>query len=510
MVSEAASIQHLPSFRMRLSSLLRANHYLLLDVLILLAICVPLSYLVVVPYLTSPAFVTWGDNPWYLNRGALFARGLADDAFVYTVAYPLLVTVVNFFTHDLIAAGALINRFMFTVLVTGTYGMGRVFYGRRIAWIAALLISLNAVSVHPAARHTQTFLMFYAVVVVCVLCYALFVRRPNLWTALLFGVMLTIALYTRLEGITYGGLILVGAWQIYRASGSKRKALTLAFVSGVIVALGALYYLSVMARFSGSQDGPVFALFIMLRTVPFPWNELFERITGSFTSITVGWPAVVTVGAVAGVLWTRRKDRASNALFVLLVLMTVANLFFLSIRPKYQVGGTGVTFLGMLFAVFVVRLQERWRRLWPVSVLLVMSAAIFGLTALTQYLALPRDDYHLSKFGQDAARVDAWLAERGLQSTEIYTFCSSLISYSQSNFHLVYRLGIRDMNSPEWYNSPLNLFPMLREKHQLFMHCDSEQIYFKDWEAYMDGPPPTTFTLHEIGRVDDYVFYEVQ
>lgn len=201
MVGEAISIQRSLSVKERLSRLLRAHHFLLLDLVLLIAICIPLTDLVEGTLIPREQYITWADNPWYLNRGALLARGVAEGAFVYTLAYPVLVALVNYFTHDLIATGLLINRVMHSVLIIGTYGLGRIFYNRRIAWVAALLMSLNTL-VYLAARMTQPFLMFYALVVVCVLAYALLVRRPTIWSAVLFGLVLLVTLYTRLEGIS--------------------------------------------------------------------------------------------------------------------------------------------------------------------------------------------------------------------------------------------------------------------------------------------------------------------
>src|SRR5262245_38254326 len=134
MVSETPSIRRVAPVSEWLSRLLRANHYLILDLIILIAICIPLTYIVEVTLIPREEYVVWGDNPWYLNRGALLARGVADGAFVYTLAYPVLVSIVNSLTHDLIATGLFINRVMHSILIIGTYGLGRVFYNRRIAW----------------------------------------------------------------------------------------------------------------------------------------------------------------------------------------------------------------------------------------------------------------------------------------------------------------------------------------------------------------------------------------
>jgi hypothetical protein len=212
---------------------------------------------------------------------------------------------------------------------------------------------------------------------------------------------------------------------------------------------------------------------------------------------------------LVGVAWNQR-DRAANGVFGLLILIGATNLFVLSIWPKLYIGATSFTFLGLLFAAFVVRVQSRWRWLWPVCVLAIVAVAIGGLLYLVQYATASRDDYHLSRLGQDAAQVDAWLAGQGLQDTEIHTFCSPLISYSQSNFHLIYRLGLRDMWSGDWYNSPDKLLPMLREQHKLYMSCPEEKIYFTDWETFLSEPNVMERRFREIGRISNYIFYEVK
>ncbi|MEO8613244.1 MAG: hypothetical protein ABI690_35465 [Chloroflexota bacterium] len=513
MAEKTLSLLRLPLIPERLARLLRGNNYLFRDLLLLIAICIPLTYFVEVTLIPREKYVIFGDNPWYLNRGLLLARGVADGAFVYTLAYPVVVALVNSLTHDLIATGILINRVLHSILVIGTYGLGRIFYNRRVGWFAALLIGLN-VTIFLAARLTQSYLMFYAMVVVCVLAYAWLVRRPTIFNAVLLGVTLVITFYTRLEGVTYGLLIPLAAWQIYRSTRSAKVALGLGFISAAIVAVSGLFYMSVMLRNADPQNGVVFTLFSMLRTSPFPWAELGRRFVDSIFNTSIGWPPLVAVGAAlglgVGLLRGWRRDLAANGLFGLLLLIGVANLFVLSIVPKLYIGAASLPFWGLLFAAFIVRVQTRWRSLWPFAVLIIMAAAGSGLILLAQYVTTARDDYHLSRLGQDAAQIDTWLADQGWQDREVYTFCSPLISYSQSNFHLIYRLGIRDMQSADNFNSPAQLLPMLRDQQKLFMGCPEDIVYFRDWNTYFEGKMLDALPLHEIGHVRSYIFYDVQ
>mgnify|MGYP000675111509 FL=1 len=209
-------------------------------------------------------------------------------------------------------------------------------------------------------------------------------------------------------------------------------AIGLGIISGILVVVGAIYYVSVMVQNSDSQNAPAFALLILLRTTPFPWDELLLRVRDTVSSLTGGWLILVTIGALAGLLWNQRRDRAANGLFVLLILCGATNLFLLSIQPKLYIGASSLPFLGVLFAAFVVRLQSRWRWLWPACVLAIVAVAIVGLINLAQYATGSREDYRQSRLAQDAAQVDAWLAGQGLQDTEIHTFCAPLISYSQN------------------------------------------------------------------------------
>lgn len=287
-------------------------------------------------------------------------------------------------------------------------------------------------------------------------------------------------------------------------------AIGLGIISGILVVVGAIYYVSVIVQNSDTQNGTAFALLILLRTTPFPWDELLLRARDTVSSLTGGWLTLVTIGALAGLLWNQRRDRTANGLFGLLILIGAANLFVLSIWPKLYIGASSLTFLGVLFAAFVVRLQSRWRWLWPACVLAIVAVAIVGLVNLAQYATGSREDYRQSRLGQDAAQVDAWLAGQGLQDTEIHTFCAPLISYSQNYFHLIYRLAIRDIYSADWYNSPNQLLPILREQHQLFMRCGEVNIPYKDWDTFLGEPGVMERMFREIGRVDNYIFYEVK
>jgi 4-amino-4-deoxy-L-arabinose transferase-like glycosyltransferase len=487
---------------------LRANQYLLLDVFIILLLCIPLTDWVAGTLVPLERYVIWGDNPWYLNRGALLSRGLADGAFVYTLTYPVLVFLVNNLFHDLILTGIVINRIAHTVLIVGTYLLGRAYFNRRVAWLATLLISMNSL-IFIAMRITQSYPIFYALVVVCVLVYTLLVHRPGVWTAALFGLTLTVTFYTRLEGISYSLLIPLAVWQIYRSRKSVRVAVLIGFISGLIVLIGAAFYFVVISRNSDPNNGVAFALLGLLRTQPFPWDVFLRRAVGTLDSLTSGWFAIVSIGALVGLIWHDRRERTGNLLMLLLIGINAANLFLLSIEPKAYIGAPSLTFLGLLFSAFLIRVRSRWQWGWSIAALAAMLVCLYGVNNIAIYAVSPREDYRLSRLGQDAVAVDTWLIEQGFKDTEVFTFCSSLISYSQSNFHLIYRLGIRDMHAEDWYNSPNQLLPTIHERGELFMRCPNE-IYYRDWENFFADSARVDQYFKEIANLNGYIFYQIE
>jgi hypothetical protein len=171
-----------------------------------------------------------------------------------------------------------------------------------------------------------------------------------------------------------------------------------------------------------------------------------------------------------------------------------------------------VPFFSLVIAAIVWRrlFIGRWRG--RVAVLLLIAAICQpGIGQVIRLLNRPSVNYRESEYALDAVEVDRWLAEQGWQNTEIYTLCGQLLPFTRHNFHLIYRLGLRNLDGTSlnsWWNSPHNLLPYIREHNLLFMACSTDSVY-KDWDTFLENPSGYAERLQEAGQVGDFVFYRV-
>lgn len=452
------------------------------------------------------------DTTWYLNRAQLLWRGVFDDAFVYTVTFPALVGGMNLLTHDLVTASMIVNALAFFSVLTGTYLLGRVFYNRPIAWIGVLvLVTTWNFTLFEAIQ--QPFILSNASVIWCVLTGWLLARYPRQLTAALFGLSVVFALYTRLEGGLYFILIVPVIWSIYHSTQDWRQVLRVALISGTIFGIAAVFYVVVILKYSDPSEGAGFSLLTILSSVPIPLDVLSRRYIDTIVSGIVGWwPLWVWWLVLAGLLWDHSRYRTTNRALALLIVFNLVYAFILSPWPLSRYIRHYVPFFSLLIGAIVWRLPliSYWRG--RVAVLLLLAALCWpGVGQVIRLLNRPGVNYQESEYRLDAVEVDRWLAERGGQNTEIFTLCGQLLPFTRQNFHLIYRLGLRNLDGTglnSWWNSPHKLLPYIREHDLLFMACSSDSVY-KDWDAFLENPSDYSERLQEVGRVSDYVFYQV-
>lgn len=203
--------------------------------------------------LVSPDRVVWGDEPFYLwdarnlatGRGYTFFNGKPD---VYlTPLFPLVIAGLYLVLHNLELASRLCYIVLGAALTFPIYAIAREMYGRRSAWIAALLVA-----VYPALTAAQLywgtmteplyFLLGYAG-----LYAALRAWRDESWTAhLAAGALFALAYLTRGEGIAYivavgGTLAVIRLFE--RRLFTRRVLLRLLAMAGAFLVIALPYWL---------------------------------------------------------------------------------------------------------------------------------------------------------------------------------------------------------------------------------------------------------------------------
>jgi hypothetical protein len=469
------------------------------DLLLIVLLSLPVYFLAITTQ--SAEQIAFGDNPWYLNRAFLIGKGVLDDSYVYTLVYPLLTGALHLAARDLILSGMAVNVLALCALSIGAYVLGRTLYCRQVGLLAAIVTTTNP-SLYVLGRLFSADVMFILVVLGCILAAILAVRRPGYVTALLPGLMVTLAMYTRFEGSVYAILFVIVAWSVYRAKRDWRPAIRGLIVSSMIFGAGALYYFSIFGRELKADSKSTFAIFQMLSTMPFRADLFSNRVTDTVIRSVKHWPVWAWWIVFAGVIWGRQ--RLVNVALLGLVALNSAYIFALSGWPFESYLSHYLPFFAVLFAASAWRLTPPRGRV-AVIPLLVALIALPGLQRLLDYSRTAPGAFRDSQLAADGAQIDTWLAERGWQSTEVYSLCPPIIPFSKSNLHLIYRLAA-NYNSEDNWNSPLQLIPRMRETGKLLLIC-SAPIYFADWKAYLADPARYPDRLEKAGQVGDYTFY---
>lgn len=456
--------------------------------------------------------LTGGDGPWYLNRSLLLWQGIVDDGWMYTVFYPVVVGAVNLLVRDLILAKAIIHLLLLVALITGTYLLGRSFYGRATGWLSAVLV-LTHPFVSLQLRQLESSYIFLPIILWCVLLFRYLVLRPGTLRAVLLGGLLAISIFARLEGLIYGILIPLAGWQILRTTRDRVLALRVFLISGSGFAFGAGLYFFLMMGNANLLRNQGLSLPMLLGTTPVSWYFISWKLTDTLTAVLALWPLWAWWIVVIGAFWDRSRFRTANWALLCMILPSVFIGFVVSVWPgrafvQQYLPLFAIVLAGLIwrFAVNIVRPHARRVYAAVIVVGLMVAVSASGLRELARYSQLPWLGYRDSQLAQDAAAVEQWLDEQGIQDTQIYTFCGMVVPFSQYPFHIIYRLALeRDASTP---NSPTGLLPRMREQGQLFMRCN-EPVYYEDWKDYFRAPDAYEEQLEVVGTVRAYTFYRV-
>jgi hypothetical protein len=444
------------------------------------------------------------DNPWYLNRARLIWQGVLPDLFVYTLAYPTFVGLLDQFLHDVLLSGMIANGVFLWLILIGTYILGHWLYGgNRVAWLAVLLVTLNASLFH-TLRLFWASVPFTAAMLWCIIACFFVIRRPGYGTAALLGGVLALALYTRFEGALYAILIPISAWIIYRQSRDGRLAtrvfLTAALIFAALAAPFVLNFIFIRQNMNYELSTNVTGIFTLLDRTPIEWEVIWRRVTDTLTGFLSHWPSLAWLVGIAGVIWASPRYRTAQWLVSTLIGFNLLYTFVLAIWP-YPIH---IVFYIPLFALILaatlnqlIRQGRRSRLLATFLCVLMLLPGISTLVFLSTHepvMAYPTFD-----IAHTGAALDAWLEEQGWTQRYIYTFCGSIASFSRANFQIMYRLQY-----VTGWDTPERLIPQMREQGALMMTCE-ERIPFFDWRTLFEhGIPPG---LHEVGRFDIYIFY---
>lgn len=479
-----------------------------LDLLVTTTVCLPIIFLVISTQTASD--VNALDNPWYLTRSYWLWQGQGDDYFTYGMAYPVMVGLLRQITGDYVIAGMLTNTFNWYLIVIGTYTLGRLLYPeRRVAGFAAIIIATSS-GLFWNLRVFSATEMFIAEVIWILVLFHVLVYRRTLWAAVALGALLAVALYTRLEAVSYAPLIVIAGAIIYRQTRNSSLALRLIIVSaGTFLLCASVYILNYLWAQRNADPRfsiPTMGVITYFTQTPIAWDTIWLRITEAVSSMLMQWKSWVWWLVAAGVVWSPGQHRYGNWLCAGLIVFTLAYSFLLSIWPFPPHVSYHLPFVALILGSLIWHVMEQ-RPWWkPLAVLLLLAVIIPGIVLAFTYAQTPPFAYRSSELAAQGQAVDDWLAEHGLQDKRIYDLCRDLALFSHGRFFLIFRLPF----ATNW-NTPENLIPVLRSSGDLVMTCGNDiRLSFPDWYGYLASPSGVLAPFEEVGRVDRFVFYHVK
>ncbi len=470
-------------------------------VIFITLICILVSIFVISTQTTDQ--LTFGDTPWYLNRAHLIWQGVLPDLFVYTLAFPAFIGLIDLVVHDPVLSAILASGLLLWLILLGTYLMGRWLYGsQRIAWLAVLLTAISA-SMLGTLRIFSPFAAFTAAMIWCIVAFLFVLRHPGYVSAALLGIALALALYTRFEGVAYTFAIPLAAWIVARR-GNRRQARQVFLTAGVMLAILALPFVVNFAQVRQSLDSGLSAnvtgIFSLLNRTPIEWDVIWRRVTDSITGLLFHWTALAWIVVFAGVIWASPRHRAAQWFCIGLVGYNVLYSFLLDIWPSPGYFGFSLPFIALIIAATLEQMIRRGAY-WKFAVLPLFALLILpGLLTFAQLsVESPPFAYRSSDLARTGAALDAWIQSQGLAQAHIYTFCGAITPFSRADFQIIYRLQF----TTGW-DVPDRLIPQMRRDNALLMTCGSA-VPYPNWRALLQQASPPGF--HEVGHFDPYIFY---
>lgn len=423
------------------------------------------------------------DFGWYLNRATLLQRGLVSDTAIYTFGYPALMAIVNTLTHNSIASAVLTTTAAVVICVLCLFYLGAVYFDRRVALFAVVLLLSNVVFLD-YVRQMQTMPLFTAAVLLNLVIFTQVWRnrtRSVAW-ALLLGLMVSLSMLVRFEGVIYGILFVLAAAVVYRQRGTI-AAIQVLIACSIGFAPLFLTYGYFLLQGTLSSDNSTFVQWMTTQVVD---PQAIARTVSDYIEQNVAFlihmlPLVVWILLAWGVTLTAWSPRGMGLLLGLGVYHAVCLFLILSTYSyTYYLPLLALWVLPMAYILLTLHDQVRLRgsRGWVVP--LVLAAVLLTTLTSTRW-ARPLAFYETPLRG-DVAYLDAWIAEQG--GATIYTPCSRVLPFTRSDMRMLFRFaGYHARQTLP--DSPPQLMPRMAAEGDLLLYCGESSAL--DWNNVVYG-----------------------
>lgn len=446
------------------------------------------------------------DANWYANRADQLWRGYLGDAFVYTLGYPFVVSIVNLLVNDVVNASFIVNIGATFGMFVGMYGLAIRTYNRTIGLIAILLLAMNP-AFYPAFREIQPPTLFYFCVVWCALLYHIFTEKASIGWGIALSLMVAAATYTRLEGVIFGLLILIALGQIFYHQRSIRQVIRLGAASLLPVGIAVLFFVYVLLSGAETGTGGGFALIDLMQSAPIRWDLLSRRVQNTLIAISQQWELWLLVFSIGMMALVPDKFSRTNLAVAGFIAYYAFSVFILTIWPFPLRAQFANPFIALLAAWALWRIgQLDWlpyaKKLWGV---LVILAIIPGIATILQFVETPPFAFREADIPLAVARLDDWIMQQGWADDEFYTFCERGLPFTRLNFHSLFQLQIGGELA---YSHPRTLLKNMAENGDYLIRCEGQRIEHTHWQAYFANPGAYDYALEQVAQFEDYLFFQ--
>ncbi|MDW8300114.1 MAG: hypothetical protein RML95_12345 [Anaerolineae bacterium] len=478
-------------------------------------------------------YLRYRDGWWYLNRAWLHSHGIFDEVSFYTLAYPLMIGLVNFIVTDLPVSALIVNLICQFFALMGIYVLGAQVSGRLAGTIGVFVFALGKNNFGDFSMlytlHPNVLFMPVSVWIVA-LAIQLSKQPSRRWSAGI-GTLLAVAPFIRTEGFLWSLVALV-AFAAMRFQGCTwqtvgKHLLIIALIVSPAWIVYLLWFFAGADMPSGvgsSLDGE--SLEVALRALG--------------TQVSEGTWAIMLAGAVALFLrkisWNVTGEHISARICIkvnnLTILMLLFPFFIISysavLFPRIHGYSYPYTFPAIPYiSVICGIVLSEMLKLFLTRLAAVVAFVIIVCNAFSSIEPLPLPlEYQISSASIRQAIVELmdWKRANNHSEATFYTLCTDLMIFAQFDVRLPYTTLLF---SSRRFAPPKQVLPQIAERNDLLVVCPSfiGDLYihpfnepwtrlYRYWSGVERDNPELAdmarYPLEEVGRVREYIIYRVK
>lgn len=450
--------------------------------------------------------LTFGDFGWYMNRSYWLWHGYYEESFVYTMGYPLILGFLNFFIPNILHAALVWNLFAFVMLAIGLYQLGKTLFNRPVAWIVLALV-LSHWQVLTISRQWQTHITFNMILIWCLIAHLYWFRRQTMQYSILSGIMLVLLFFTRIEGIIYNTLWMIGFLWIAHARKNIRIAFFQTLPIVIMSVVASLFYLFILSgdaslETTGSNN------FLSLITKNSAYYDIIAwRIYDMLQITTDYWTLWVFILTLFFLIWHREQDRQSLAFILFLFLLHSLAIMLLAPWPSLLKNNVIILYTAFFvaYALWQVGVHTRQPILTGILLILIIAPVVF---VARDYNQTPSFAYLDGDISENVREIEMQLSEQDDYGEQfILSLCLPTAPYFEDYTPFIIYRFLGRINDVTRRNSPPNLLPEFDDQSLYLIVCG--EIYYQDWQDWLGGELVIPYTVAPHFRTSNIQVFKI-